>query len=631
MPVANLITSAQGYAGTVTTQASSALNAATSLVSAIGYIQPNFTPVTLPKAPPATLGLTVPVLADVALDLPAEPSATLTFQDISAIEAGAAPVLLASLPTLTMPTEPAQLAAFLQAAPGLNTAIVFPEPPSVLMNPMIEAPVLPERVSPVAPQVSLPVFGALVPVDNSVAPDDLEGSFRAAYRDAAPNTIAMLNGYVDAQLAKYNPRYHEQMAAIEAQLTVYLAGGTGLKPAVEDAIYSRARERNDEEAQRMRNAAYADAAQRGFTIPDGALMAAVARARQAGANNNLKASSDIVVMQAELEQKNLQFAVTQSANLRQTMLSAALAYHGNLVSINGQAIEYAKTVLGAIIEVYNTAVKAYSVKLDGYRAEAVVYETRLKSAMAGIELYKVEIDALEALTNVDKAKVDVYRARIDALVSMSNVYRAQIEAVVGRVSMEKLKIDVFQAQVQGYTAQVQGKNAEWQGYSAAIEGQGAKVKMFGAQVDAFQAQTQGYKATIEAKAEVIKAQALTNEARARQYTAAMSGYSTVVQARGEKARTQLENQRQELVSFQMQVTAAIGNAGVQSDYYKAVSLVGMENAKLQMTAQIQTGDNARAFGASIAQLGIASAGVYQGLASSAMAGMNSLSAEIKNE
>lgn len=631
MSVDALISDARGYADSTIKSATSALQDARSMVAAVGYVVPNFTPVALPSAPPSSVGIELPALQDVTLTLPGEPAAAPVFQDISAVEAGAVPTLAASAPALALPTAPSQLAAFLEAAPGIDTAIVFPSPPDVLMNPLIEAPVLQERDAPAAPQVSLPVFGALAPIDTTQAPADLEDRFSAAWREAAPSTISMMDGYVDAMLARHCPRYHEQMARIEDQLAIYLDGGTGLKPAVEDAIYERARGKNDAEARRVRDTAYGEAASRGFTLPPGSLLAALQRARQAGADNNATAAREIVVMQAEMEQKNLQFAVTTSAALRGTLLNAALSYHQNLVGINGQALDYAKSVLSAIIETYNTAVRAFEVKLDTYKAEAVVFETRLKSAMAGVELYKAEIDALLALSNVDRAKVDVYRARIDALNSMAGVYRAQIDAVAGRASLEKLKLDVFQAKVQAYSAQVQGKNAEWQGYTAAIGGETAKAQLFRTQVDAFGAQVQGYKAGIEAKSEVVRASALTNKARADQYAAVLSGYSAVVQAKGEVARTQLENQRQTIVAFQAKVQATVANAQVQSEYYRSASLVGIENARLRMTTQIQGAESTRSFGQSIAQLGIASAGVYQHLASAAMSGMNTLSAETKGE
>lgn len=627
MSVASLISDAQTRTSTLTASAQTALSNAVAAVQNMGYSITTFSGATLPSPPPSQVSLTLPTLSDVDLTLPAEPAAPPTYQDISAITVGALPTLTAATPSVTMPTAPNQLAQFSGTTPVITTSFVFPDPPSELTSPLISAPTLSDRTEPTAPQVSLPAFGAITPTDNTVAPTNLDTTFSNAYASAAPSTIAMANGYVDAMLAQRNPQYSAQMAAIEAQLTTYLAGGTGLNPAVENAIYARAQSKNDAEARRVRDAAYAEAAKRGFTLPTGALMSAQQAARQAGADNNAKAATEITVMQAEMEQKNLQFAVATSTALRTAVLNATISYMQNLGQLNGQALDYAKSILSSVLEMYNTAVKAYSVKLEAYKAEAVVYETRLKSSMAGIELYKAEIQALEAMTQVDKSRVDVYRARIESLTSLSNVYRAQIEAVQGRASLEKLKLDLFQTQVQTYTAQVQGKNAEWQGYTAAINGQQAKAQIYATQVQAYAAQVQAYKADIEAKAEVVKATATTNDARARQYTAAVQGYQTVVQARGQVASTKLENQRQTVVAFQAQTQAAIGNAQVQNEYYKATSSVAIENAKLAISTAFQDADVKRAYSSSLASLHTANAQIYGNLAGAALAGMNTLAAE----
>lgn len=627
MSVTPLITAAQGFASSIVGDASSAMASATHAVESVGFAVPTFNPVALPTTPPSSISLTLPQTSDVPLDLPSEPGETPIFQDIPVMEAGVVPVLTAVAPVITLPTTPSQLAEFNQQAPIINTSIVFPEPPSALMAPLFEAPTLTDRPEPSKPQVMLSRFDAPAPVDTSVVPANLAGSFEAAYRNAAPSTVSMMDGYVDAMLVKHNPRYHEQMGAIEDQLARYLAGGTGIKPEVETAIYNRAREKNDVEAQRIRNAAYSEAASRGFTLPGGALLAAVARARQDAGNNNAKAATDIAIAQAEMEQKNLQFAVTTSTGLRTTLLNASLSYHQNLISINGQALDCAKTVLSSLIETYNTAVKAYGLRLDSYRAQAAVYETRLKSDMASMELYQMEIAALEAMTSVDKSKVDVYRARIESMNALSSVYRGQIEAVQGRVGLEKLKLDMFQSQVQAFGAQVQAKHSEWQGYTAAIEGQSATAKVFHSQVEAFNAQVSGYKAGIEAKSEVVRASAITNDARSRQYSAQLSGYQAVVSARGEVARTKLENQRQDIVAFQAQTQAVVAQAQITNEYYKSSSMVGIANAELQMKAMMGEVNSRIAYGKTMADLSTQTGQVYASMAGAAMSGMNTLVAE----
>lgn len=631
MTVETLIADARSYAQTTISDAKSALNGASEMVRAVGYVIPNFQPAVMPPlAKPTALPLP-PVLTDVIFIEPVAPANALMFQDVAPIVVGVAPVFEVLPPVLIPPLPILPLPAFTDRPPQIDVNQKFPEPPSSLLNPLLGELRIADRKEPDKPQTMLPAFSGDRPTGAPLAPTDLETRFSDSYHSAAPSTIAMMEGYVDSMLTKYNPRYKEQMARIETQLAKYLDGGTALAPAVENAIYERAKDKNNAEARRVRDLAFGDAAGRGFTLPTGALYSAIQQARQDGANNNARASTEITVMQAEMEQKNLQFAVTTSTGLRTALLGAALSYHQNLISINGQAIEYAKTVLSSIIQIYNLSVQAFQVKLEAYKVDANVYETKLKSALAGIELYQAEVKALEALTNVDRAKIDVYRARIDSLVSLSNVYRAQVDAVVARSSLERLKLDLFQANVQAYTAQVQGKEAEYRGFTAAIEGQTAQVKTFSVQVEAFNSKVQAFRADIDAKSEVVRASAIVNQARASQYTATLSGYTATVAARGEVAKTKIENQRQSVLRYQATTQAIIANAQLYADYYRATSTVVIENSKLQLSAQVQEADSTRAFGASIASLGTSSAQVYAGLAGAAMSGINTLTAELKNE
>lgn len=628
MTVANtLITDARGYAGSILSNASSAIGDAKQAITNMGYTLFSAPAIGMPDAPNTNLDLALPDLADVTVSMPDEPSTGPVYQDIADIDTAGAPTLYAATPTLELPTKPNQMAEFVETAPAITTSFAFPEPPAELSNPMPLSPVIADHAVPVAPEIMLPSFSAVGPTNDTVAPTNLDTTFANAYSTAAPQMMTMVNGYVDAMLAKVNPQYATQMAAIEAQLTKYLAGGTGLNAAAENAIYERARSKNNAEALRVRDAALTEAATRGFTLPTGALMSALQLARQSGADNNARAASEIVVMQAEMEQKNLQFAVTTSANLRTTLLNSTMMYMQNLTSLNSQALDYAKQILGALIETYNTAVKAFSLKLDAYKTEAQVYEVKMKGAMAAVELYSAEIKALEALVNVDQARVAVYRARIDSLTAYAGLYKSQIDAVLGRASLEKMKMDIFQIKVQAYSAQVQAKNAEWGGYTAAIEGETSKVKMYGTQVEAYRAQVGGYQALITAKSEAVRAKAMTNQARATQYQAQVAGYSAVVHANATVANTKLESQRQTVLAFQAKTSAAVAQFQVRSEYYKAEAQIGIENAKLSVHTLSASLDGKRRYAEALANLSAQMAGVHGSLAGAAMSGMNSLAAE----
>lgn len=619
-----LIDDARGYSAGLLTDAQAALAAATNSITGVGFVSPNVDAPTLDQPLDLPVIRPVPGLSDVVFDLPARPGDAPDYQDIGAIDINGAPTSTVTAPTLVMPSMPSSMEAFQGEMPMVFTAMAFPDAPDQLTNPAPSEPTIVDRQAPTAPDIVLPTFDADAPIFSAVAPTDLAGKMEQSYYGASPAMVSMLDGQVDALLAKYCPGYQAGMAAMESKLAQLMAGGSGFTPDVERAVMERAKDRNLGEYRRTRDAAWADAADRGFTLPTGALLSVTAKARQAAADNNARANVELVAKQAELEQQNLQFAISTSQSLRQGVLSAMLGFHGNLVQINGQALEHARSVANLLVETYNVQVKAYSAQLDAWKAEAGVYEVRLRAATALIDVYKAEIDALQALSQYDVARVNVYRARIDGMQALANVYRARIDAVVSQAQLERVKIDRYSAQVQAYSAQVQAKGLEFQGYRAALDGEQMKVQIYDAQVRAEAQAAQVWKTKIDAASEAVRAAALTNDARARQYEIRWRAYSAEVSAKGEVARTQLEGDRQQLLAFQAETQAATSYAQTQATYYKTRADVQISYADMQLKAQMGQVDSMRNFQSTLAALANTNAAISGQAASMSLSGINTL-------
>lgn len=619
-----LVADARGYAGDIKAEAVSAMAAVSAQIAAGGIWQ-GYIPQWQDTAPITKVTLDdPPVLDAISLTLPAEPSTSAPYQDISAIEVGLIPEFNLTAPTFVEPTKPNQVADFTETAPTIVTSFDFPDAPDELQHPNFTLPVMADHSAPERPEYSVPEFTAQTPQLTTAEPVDLDTTTWAAYREASGEFLTVVNGYVDDQLTKLNPQYHTQMAAIEAQLTLYLQGGTGLRPEVEDAIYSRARGKNDAEARRVRDQALNEAAARGFTLPTGALMSAIQQARQAGADNNARAANEIVVMQAEMEQKNLQFAVSTSAALRNTMVQATLGYMQSLVQLNGQALDCAKMILSAVIETYNLSLKLFDARVNVFKSEVALYETKLKIVTIKLDIYRGELAAMESLLNVDRLKVDIYKAEIDSLMSLANMYKTQIDAVTSRASLEKLKLELFQTQVQNYAALVSAKNAEWQGFSAQINGQQAQAGLYSAQVSGYSAAIQGIKTKIEAQSEVVKAQIATNQAAADQVKTAAALFQSIVQARGNEANVKLDVEKLKLSNYSEELRAKMSKAQLELDYYKAQNDAALDLIGKRVQSDAQTGDLITSRMKALADVGTASGQILGNLAGSAMSGMNSL-------
>lgn len=622
--VEQLIEDSRGYAEGTLNDATVALQAASNAITGVGYAQPVVDLEPLEAAPQAPELGQVPTLQGAEFTLPTAPDHAPEYQDMGTIDVSGAPNQVAQAPVIQLPARPTEMVAFTGQLPIIHTDVQFPVPSDQLENPTFPEPVIADRAVPVKPDVVLPVFDKAAPVWDGQAPTDLAGEMERAYRNMSPTMVAALDGQVDALLTKYCPRYHSSLETLELKLSKFIDGGTALAPDVERALIERGRDRDQGEYRRVREAAWEEAAKRGFTLPSGALMSAIGKARQAAGDNFSRANTEIVVKQAEMEQQNTQFALTQSLNLRQSILSAMLGFHGNLIQINGQALDFAKTVANLLVETFNVKVRAFQAEVEAWRAEAAVYETRLKGALALIDLYKAEIDALQALTQVDVARVNVYRARIDSLQALASVYRTRVDAIVSKAQLEKIKIDLYGAQVQAYTAQTSAKANEWNGFKAAVDGEDSKVRLFSAQVQADAQAVTIWKAKVEAQVQAADAAARTNESRARQYEASWNAYRSVVAARGDVARTKLENERQELIAFQTVENAKLGMAQSAAAIYKARADVQIGYAEVTLRSQLGMVESMRGYQSVIAQLANTNADIHGKMAGMAMGGINSI-------
>ena len=571
----------------------------------------------------------VPQYSGAHFEAPAEPGAAPEMREVPSLDMGAAPALTADKPAFELPSTPAELAEFQTVAPTLGD-IVVPPAPGALDHLDITPPVLSTIVVPAAPQVALPEFFAQSPDTDLPDPGDLAAQYRADFAEQGPRLSSALLGQVDAYMDKVNPRFKEQMARLEDRLAKYLEGGTALKAEVEDAIYARAMDRTNAEYLRVRDTAYEDAARRGFTLPTGALNSAVFQARQAAADNNARAAMEIAIKQAELEQQNLQFAVSQSLALRQMVLGITQNWAGTLVQLNSQALQFAQGVLQATVDLYSVKVQVVQAKVAVYQAEAQVYEYRLKATLAVYDVYQAQIKGLEAQVNVDTAKVQAFVAQANSYGALANAYKAVVDGIATKAQIEKLKVEAFGAEVQAYSARVSAKTAEWQGFRAQVEGQVSRVDAYKAEVQAFSGEVDAYKATIQAKATQIQAVTATNESAARTYAAAVGAYTALVQGRSAAVSAEINSFESTLKGYTAGVNAQEARARVVATNAAMTGQTAIAAYRAQVETMISNASMNYQRMTGTAKVATMGADSYARMAASALSGMNSFASQNEN-
>lgn len=560
---------------------------------------------------------------------PPKPGEAPQTRAIPSIDIGkGAPGSAPTTPTVREPNLPTALTMDVPGAPSLTIPDI-PDTPSLLRSFEFEPPAISNVTVPDAPRVSVPEFKAVKPNMDLSAPEGLEEKFRLDFADQSNRLRSDLDSAIDAQLAKINPRFHEQMAAIETRLAKYVEGGTALAPNVETAIWARGAEKNAQEYLRVRDTVYQEGAARGFTIPGGAQFSAAVQARQAAADNNARMAIEIVIKQAELEQQNLQWAVTQSTNLRQMVLASTQQWASTLVQLNGQALEFAKGVMGAVVSLYDIRVKMASAQVEVYKAEAMVFDSLLRATLAEYEVYQAQVGALRAQVSVDEAKVQAFSAKMNGLAVMANAYKAAVDSVVAKAQIEKLKTEIFGTQVQAYSAAIQGKSAEWDAYKAQLQGNSEKWRAYQAESQGYAEEVRAWQASITAQGAAAEAISAENRSLLASFEAQVKAYNSLVDAEATRVKTDVIGYEAELKGYVAEQQAGVEEAKANFERVKATGELALAKYKTDGEVVMQSASLEYRRMSDTAQVILGGANSYAQMAGSALSGMNAMAASIE--
>lgn len=220
------------------------------------------------------------------------------------------------------------------------------------------------RISPPAGYFSVaPALRAAPPAFNPNT--DLSVDFRNAYDEAfADFDPKVLEAVVDF-VARFFPAALAQVCDDWIQNAI-VNGGTGIPPAIETAIWERARGRELVEAARLEQEAN-PFARWGFAMPPQALAARVYEAQRDAENMSSTINRDIAIKAADVEIANIRFAIEQGLKVRLTVIGAIGDYIRAWLKPAEEAVDYASALVSAKERLWNEAANYYRAMIDEAR------------------------------------------------------------------------------------------------------------------------------------------------------------------------------------------------------------------------------------------------------------------------
>ncbi|MEF8794329.1 hypothetical protein [Thiohalorhabdus sp.] len=560
---------------------------ATPDLSDLGEIQFSEVP-DLPKAPTFDASLEIPG------DLPTMPDlATLSVSDLNDIPDPPEPL---STEDLFNHDVPVPLGGFDETPPNLDE-ITYPEAPDL---DEVRSPDLREIPEVSDPDINVPDFTANEPDEPPAPPENLDSQYEALYDQMVPEMKAQVDGEAEKFIERFYPGATEQLNKLMERLNTYLEGGTGLPEKVEQGIYDRARDRTYQEVYQQENQAWEAASRRGFSVPPAILLNQLERVHQGAADRNAETAREIAKQQAELEQQNLQFAVSTAVQMQTQVRNGSIQYAQTLLQVNQQAMEYATQVLGHIVQTYNLAVQKYRTELEWEQTRIQLYEARIRSEMAKLEQFNAEVRYAEAVGQLNQLDLQKMAQELDVNANRVQLYAERMRAASTKLEQQKLQLDRFRSKIEAYDAEAQAKRSEFQAYQAAMEGDQAKVQAKSAEYDGYRSRVSGIQAQNEAEIQSQEALARNNQNLVEKYKGELTPYLTEVDVNKTDFQGKLEAYRASLERYQADVRSQISqleaevqtkaeNAAHSRQLAQIKSDTGIANAKLGMDSiRVQT-------------------------------------------
>lgn len=453
-------------------------------------------------------------------------------------------------PVITLPVVPPPLdIGDVPPAPTTDTDVVYPDAPTYTLP---SVPTLESVTIPDAPLLDYPELDAVLPTENIVTPGLTFTWSESDYTD---------EGLYDAIQAKL--------------LDTITNGGTGLNPEVEQAIWDRERNREDQISLKAKNETRTEWAKRGYSLPPGAEYAALKEIAIETQDKIVTLGRDIAIKQADLEQANLTHAISETVRLEGVLLD-----HWNK-KIQRQ-FEAAQYIQETAIALMNADITLYNTKIAAYNIQVQAFNTLMQAEIAKIEAFKAEIEAQSLINQINRTNVDIYTQQLAAIKVQSDIYISEIDAIRTQLEGEKIKIDVYLGELQGYVTQLEAKKVEYDLYKTQLDGEIAKTKLYDSQINAFATRVNAYASQVDAEAKTSDVLIAHEDMRLRSYTNALDAYKARIDAEGTRITTESQVFNSQVQSFSALTDAYSAEFRGSLDQFNAAVIENETKAKLEL-------------------------------------------------
>ncbi|MDQ3273735.1 MAG: hypothetical protein M3Q39_01565 [Actinomycetota bacterium] len=487
-------------------------------------------------------------------DLPA-----ITITDLSGTIPAAPTVAIVPIVLDAAPGEP----GYITSPPDLNLTVNAPAPLTATRPGDVPDLQIPDE--PVSPTILTYTAPTLVTLEMPATPVVTIEEFD----EAAPEfTAAAPNETLEFTESPYVSAF---LDAVKGHLT-NLMNGQVMPDAVEDALWSKALDRDEQASFIALQQVDEDFASRGFSPePNGLWATRRLEVRQQNRNKRAELNRDVYLENQKVAVENVRMAVNTGVQLEGTLIQAHLQVEQRKFDLIVKGRDIAIAVFQARIAQFNSIVQAYNARISAYQAF-------LDGQKAKVEIFKAQVEAEKAKAEVNTQLVNLYEAQIRSEISKVEIYRAQIEGFRARVEAERTRIEGHRSGVEAYKAQVEAYKVEWDAERTRVDAEARRGDLYNSMVNAYATRVNVWQTKGEARIQEHRANLANAQAQLQQHDAQVRGILGKLEAY--KAMVQAQSAQSDSLARMYQAEAGVESTAVDADSRAFTAMVGRENTRL---------------------------------------------------
>lgn len=355
----------------------------------------------------------------------------------------------------------------------------------------------------------------------------------------------------------------------------------------------------------------------GFSMPTGAMMAAVAATLQNAANQKITEASGHALKISGLKIEN-----------RKTAMGNAIQYETVLRQFFGavweRALKAAQYLNEAGMEIFKGRIDRYNAKVNAYAIGAQVYAERMKALTIKAEVYATQLKGVEIQSEVQKTSVVLYNAQMAGIETQMKIFQSELEAVKTALEIDYKALQAYSVEVEAFKGLNQANEVQIKAYEAQVSAENLKLEPYKLSLSTQAAKTETAKVKAQISAENLKASTESAKLKVQKYATDIQKYHAEVEHNMLFMQRQVEKYQGDISSFNAKgyiteraynMLYEVRKANKGYDIEKA--RFGLQKSELEMRQQVNQFDLKM-------RANIAIADVYKNLAAGYLSAINAI-------